>query len=77
MEELKLTRNWDKVFPQSDKVGHKKVTFHNRYGIICLTLFQLVYYPVRMALYLVPFRFACYLEQMVLYPLRLSPLKDL
>lgn len=33
MEELKLTRNWDKVFPQSDKVGHKKVTFHNRYGI--------------------------------------------
>ena len=33
MEELKLTQNWDKVFPQSDKVGHKKVTFHNRYGI--------------------------------------------
>ena len=33
MEELKLTRQWDKVFPKSDKVDHRKVTFHNRYGI--------------------------------------------
>ena len=33
MEELKLTQEWDKVFPKSDKVDHKKVTFHNRYGI--------------------------------------------
>lgn len=32
-KELKLTREWDKVFPQSDKVNHSKVTFHNRYGI--------------------------------------------
>lgn len=24
---------WDKVFPKSDKVDHKKVTFRNRYGI--------------------------------------------
>jgi len=30
---LKLTQKWDKVFPQSDKVKHRKVTFHNRYGI--------------------------------------------
>lgn len=28
-----LTRQWDKVFPQSDKVSHSKVTFRNRYGI--------------------------------------------
>ena len=34
MEKLKLTQEWDKVFPKSDKVDHKKVTFHNRYGII-------------------------------------------
>jgi len=30
---LELTQEWDKVFPKSDKVDHKKVTFHNRYGI--------------------------------------------
>lgn len=30
---LKLTQEWDKVFPQSDKVQHSKVTFVNRYGI--------------------------------------------
>ena len=33
MEELKLTKTWDKVFPKSELVSHKKVTFHNRYGI--------------------------------------------
>lgn len=34
MEEvLRLTEEWDKVFPKSDKVNHRKVTFHNRYGI--------------------------------------------
>ena len=32
MEKLNLTQEWDKVFPKSDKVDHKKVTFHNRYG---------------------------------------------
>ncbi len=32
-EMLTLTQEWDKTFPQSDKVVHKKVTFHNRYGI--------------------------------------------
>ena len=30
---LNLTKEWDKVFPQSDKVSHSKVTFRNRYGI--------------------------------------------
>lgn len=33
MSELKLTQEWDKVFPKSDRVDHRKVTFHNRYGI--------------------------------------------
>ena len=33
MEKLNITQEWDKVFPKSDKVDHKKVTFHNRYGI--------------------------------------------
>ncbi|MBP5362010.1 MAG: alpha/beta hydrolase [Ruminococcus sp.] len=32
-EMLTLTTEWDKTFPKSDKVDHKKVTFHNRYGI--------------------------------------------
>ena len=32
-EKLNLESNWDKTFPKSDKVNHKKVTFHNRYGI--------------------------------------------
>jgi fermentation-respiration switch protein FrsA (DUF1100 family) len=32
-EKLQLTQEWDKVFPKSDKVDHKKVTFVNRYGI--------------------------------------------
>ena len=33
VEQLKLTQEWDKVFPKSDKVDHRKVTFVNRYGI--------------------------------------------
>lgn len=33
MAKLEMTPAWDKVFPQSDKVEHGKVTFHNRYGI--------------------------------------------
>ena len=32
-EQLNLTQEWDKVFPQSDQVNHSKITFHNRYGI--------------------------------------------
>lgn len=30
---LNLTQDWDKTFPKSDKVEHRKVTFRNRYGI--------------------------------------------
>ena len=30
---LELTNEWDKTFPKSEKVNHRKVTFHNRYGI--------------------------------------------
>lgn len=32
-ENLELTQEWDKVFPQSDMVEHEKVTFVNRFGI--------------------------------------------
>ena len=32
-EKLKLVSEWDKTFPQSEKVDHKKVKFVNRYGI--------------------------------------------
>ncbi len=32
-ETLSLTQDWDKTFPHSDKVDHKKTTFHNRFGI--------------------------------------------
>ena len=32
-EKLNLTQEWDKTFPKSEKVEHRKVTFHNRYGI--------------------------------------------
>ena len=34
--------SWDKIFPQSDKVEHKKVSFKNRYGI---TLIGDLYFP--------------------------------
>ena len=40
---LNLTNEWDKTFPKSEKVNHKKVTFHNRYGI---TLAADLYEPV-------------------------------
>lgn len=33
MGNLKLEMKWDKTFPKSEKVKHRKVTFHNRYGI--------------------------------------------
>lgn len=33
IEKLKLTNEWDKTFPKSERVNHSKVTFHNRYGI--------------------------------------------
>lgn len=41
-EQLHLTQEWDKVFPKSDKVDHKKVTFHNHFGI---TLVADMYIP--------------------------------
>ncbi|RRN05876.1 alpha/beta hydrolase [Bibersteinia trehalosi] len=39
---IQLTQTWDKVFPKSDKVEHRKVTFKNRFGI---TLAADVYMP--------------------------------
>lgn len=30
---IQITQEWDKIFPKSDKVEHRKVTFKNRYGI--------------------------------------------
>lgn len=33
IEQLILTEEWDKTFPKSDKVDHKKVEFVNRYGV--------------------------------------------
>ena len=32
VEELKITEEWDKVFPKSEKVNHRKVTFKNHFG---------------------------------------------
>lgn len=32
-EHLQLTQEWDKTFPKSEKVEHRKVTFVNRYGV--------------------------------------------
>ena len=42
MNDLRLTQEWDKVFPLSDLVVHSKVTFPNRFGI---TLAADVYKP--------------------------------
>ena len=39
---LTLTQDWDKTFPKSEKVSHRKVTFPTRYGI---TLAADVYTP--------------------------------
>lgn len=33
-EKLILSEEWDKTFPKSNKVNHRKITFNNRYGII-------------------------------------------
>ena len=41
-QELQLTQEWDKVFPLSDKVANKKVTFKTQYG---LTLAADLYMP--------------------------------
>lgn len=42
IEQLTLTEEWDKTFPKSDKVDHKKVEFVNRYGV---TLVADMYIP--------------------------------
>lgn len=39
---LILTEEWDKTFSKSEKVNHRKITFHNRYGI---TLAEYLYEP--------------------------------
>ena len=41
-QELTLTQEWDKVFPLSEKVNHRKVTFMTQYG---LTLAADLYTP--------------------------------
>jgi len=41
-QELVLTQEWDKVFPLSEKVNHRKVTFETQYG---LTLAADLYTP--------------------------------
>lgn len=33
IEEIEMTSEWDKVFPLSDEVNHRKVTFANHFGI--------------------------------------------
>ncbi|MGR4071166.1 alpha/beta hydrolase [Streptococcus parasuis] len=33
MNSIKMTKEWDKTFPKSDKVEHKKVIFQNHFGI--------------------------------------------
>lgn len=42
MQKLELTQEWDKVFPKSDKVDHRKVTFETQFG---LTLAADLYTP--------------------------------
>ena len=42
MQKLELTQEWDKVFPKSEKVDHRKVTFETQYG---LTLAADLYTP--------------------------------
>ena len=32
-QNIQLTQEWDKIFPKSTKVEHRKVTFKNRFGI--------------------------------------------
>jgi len=42
MTKLELAQEWDKVFPLSEKVNHRKVTFQNQFG---LTLAADLYTP--------------------------------
>ena len=41
-KEIKLVQDWDKTFPESEKVNHEKVTFKTQYG---LTLAADLYIP--------------------------------
>ena len=43
-EELKITNEWDKVFPKSENVSHRKVTFKNHFGI---TIVADLYEPIQ------------------------------
>lgn len=43
MKEQILTQAWDKTFPEDTNVSHRKITFHNRYGI---TLAGDLYTPI-------------------------------
>lgn len=58
--QLNLTQEWDKIFPQSDKVNHSKITFRNRYGI---TLAADMYVP-KNAPNCLPLQFAARLAQL-------------
>lgn len=44
-QKLTLTQEWNKVFPKSELVNHRKVIFVNRYGI---TLAADLYEPKNM-----------------------------
>lgn len=59
--QLNLTQEWDKIFPQSDKVNHSKITFRNRYGI---TLAADMYVPKNAQENCPPLPFAARLAQL-------------
>ena len=49
-EKLNLVEEWDKTFPKSDKVNHKKITFHNRYGItLAADMYEPIYYEGKLS----------------------------
>ena len=49
-ETLKLVTDWDKTFPRSENVNHRKETFHNRYGITLVAdLYEPTYYEGKLA----------------------------
>ena len=48
-EELKLTQEWDKTFPKSDKVDHCKVTFVNHFGITLAAEKEMIFVVVKSA----------------------------
>ncbi len=49
-EKLNLVQEWDKTFPKSDKVNHRKITFHNRYGItLAADLYEPKHYSGRLS----------------------------